>query len=56
MGWFGFNAGSAVGASGLAANTLFVSHIAASAATFVWVLLDWTTLGKPTFVGAINGE
>jgi len=55
MGWFGFNAGSSLTAGALSASTLLVTHMAASAGTVTWVLLDWISTGKPTFVGAING-
>mmetsp|Transcript_30206 Transcript_30206/g.69238 ORF Transcript_30206/g.69238 Transcript_30206/m.69238 type:complete len:540 (-) Transcript_30206:261-1880(-) len=55
MGWFGFNAGSSLTAGGLAANTLLVSHLAAAAGSLVWTALDWTTQGKPTLLGILNG-
>jgi len=55
MGWFGFNAGSSVASGALAANTLLVSHLAACAGSAVWAALDWTTGGKPTLVGILNG-
>jgi Amt family ammonium transporter len=41
VGWFGFNAGSALGANGLAGNALVVTHVAAAAAGLTWCLLDW---------------
>lgn len=55
MGWFGFNAGSSLIAGGLAANTLLVSHLAAAAGSAVWMALDWTTGGKATLLGILNG-
>lgn len=55
IGWFGFNAGSALGANALAANALMVSHIAAAAATLTWVGAEWVRSGKPTLLGAISG-
>jgi len=55
MGWFGFNAGSSLTAGALAANTLLVSHLAAAAGSLVWTVLDWTTGGKPTLLGILNG-
>ena len=55
MGWFGFNAGSALTAGGLAANTLLVTQAASAASSRVWILLSWTRSGKPTVVAAING-
>ena len=55
FGWFGFNAGSALSANGLAANAFVVSHVAAAAATLVWVGIEWMRSGKPTVLGAISG-
>ncbi len=55
FGWFGFNAGSALGANGLAANAFIVTHIAAAAATVSWVVSEWLQHGKPTILGAASG-
>lgn len=55
FGWFGFNAGSALSANGLAANAFVVTHIAAAAATISWVLTEWSFQGKPTILGAASG-
>ena len=55
IGWFGFNAGSALGANGLAANALIVSQAAAAAGTIAWVLVEWCSHGKPTLFGAASG-
>lgn len=55
FGWFGFNAGSALAADGLAANAFMVTHIAAAAAAFTWALLDWILGKKPTVVGICTG-
>jgi Amt family ammonium transporter len=55
FGWFGFNAGSALGANGLAANAFVVTHVAAAAATVSWVLVEWLSHGKPTLLGAASG-
>jgi ammonium transporter, Amt family len=55
MGWFGFNAGSALAAGGLAANTLLVTQTASAATSLVWILLSWKRSGKPSAVAAING-
>lgn len=55
FGWFGFNAGSALGANGLAANAFIASQGAAAAATVSWVLLEWVRSGKPTVLGAASG-
>src|SRR5687768_6316669 len=54
FGWFGFNAGSALGANGLAASAFVCTHIAAAAATFSWVVVEWFK-GKPTRLGAAPG-
>ena len=55
FGWFGFNAGSALSANGLAASAFVVTHIAAAAATVSWVLVEWLSHGKPTILGAASG-
>jgi Amt family ammonium transporter len=55
FGWFGFNAGSAVAADGLAANAFVVTHVATAAAALTWTLLSWAFLGKPSVVGAAAG-
>ncbi|MDF2571446.1 MAG: nrgA 1 [Sporomusa sp.] len=55
FGWFGFNAGSALSANGLAASAFVVTHIAAAAATVSWVLVEWMHHGKPTILGAASG-
>jgi Amt family ammonium transporter len=55
FGWFGFNAGSALSANGLAASAFAVTHIAAAAATVSWVLTEWLQHGKPTILGAASG-
>ena len=55
VGWFGFNAGSALGANGTAAMALFVTHISASVATMVWMGIEWIKLGKPSVLGAATG-
>lgn len=55
FGWFGFNAGSALGANELAANAFVVTQAAAAAATVSWVLLEWKISGKPTILGAVSG-
>lgn len=55
FGWFGFNAGSALAANGLAANAFVVTHVAAAAAGFTWALLDWMINSKPTMLGMITG-
>ncbi len=55
FGWFGFNAGSALGANALAANAFIASQAAAAAATVAWVLAEWIHNGKPTILGAASG-
>ncbi|MGQ0649603.1 MAG: ammonium transporter, partial [Gemmatimonadaceae bacterium] len=55
FGWFGFNAGSALAANGVAANALLTTHAAAAAALTVWMLLDLTRTGGSTAVGAATG-
>ncbi|MHB1132544.1 MAG: ammonium transporter [Chloroflexota bacterium] len=55
FGWFGFNAGSALGANGLAASAFVVTHLAASAAAVSWVAVEWAHRGKPTTLGAVSG-
>ncbi|SCM82721.1 ammonium transporter [uncultured Sporomusa sp.] len=55
FGWFGFNAGSALSANGLAASAFVVTHAAAAAATVSWVLTEWLQHGKPTILGAASG-
>ena len=55
FGWFGFNAGSALEANGLAAHALLTTNTSAAAAVLVWMLIDVIKDGKPTLVGAITG-
>lgn len=55
VGWFGFNAGSALASGSLAANTLLVTHAASAASSVVWILLSWKRSGKPSTIAAING-
>jgi Amt family ammonium transporter len=55
FGWFGFNAGSALGANGLAANAFVVTHVATAAAGVTWTVLSWMITGKPSVVGAAAG-
>lgn len=55
FGWFGFNAGSALAANGLAANAFVVTNTAAAAAAVSWVLIEWFHHGKPTALGAASG-
>ena len=55
FGWFGFNAGSALSVSNVAVNAFLTTHIAAATALFVWILLEWKFVGKPTTLGAATG-
>jgi Amt family ammonium transporter len=55
VGWFGFNAGSALSAGGLASNAFVTTHFAAATATLGWVVAEWLKTGKPTVLGAISG-
>jgi Amt family ammonium transporter len=55
VGWFGFNAGSALGASGLATSAFVNTHFAAAAAAIGWTVAEWIHNGKPTALGAISG-
>lgn len=55
FGWFGFNAGSALGANGLAANAFMTTNTAAAAAALSWAILEWVFSGKPTMFGTITG-
>jgi ammonium transporter, Amt family len=55
VGWFGFNAGSALAASGLAVSAFVATHLGASAATLAWVAMEWWMSGKPTVLGAASG-
>jgi Amt family ammonium transporter len=56
FGWFGFNAGSALGANGIAVHTLVVTHAAAAVAGITWASLEWIFNEKPTIFGAITGS
>ncbi len=55
VGWFGFNAGSALGASSLATSAFVNTHFAAAAAGLGWTVAEWIHNGKPTALGAISG-
>ena len=55
FGWFGFNAGSALAADGLAANAFVVTQIAAGTAALSWIGVEWMHRGKPTTLGAASG-
>ncbi len=55
FGWFGFNAGSALAAGGLASSAFTATHLATAAATLSWVAVEWIFRGKPTTLGAASG-
>jgi Amt family ammonium transporter len=55
VGWFGFNAGSALAADGLATSAFVATNTATAAAALSWMMMDWTTHGKPTVLGAASG-
>jgi Amt family ammonium transporter len=55
FGWFGFNAGSALAANGLAASAFVTTHVAAGAAALSWMIAEWIHRDKPTTLGAASG-
>ncbi|OWJ64419.1 ammonium transporter [Inquilinus limosus] len=55
VGWFGFNAGSALAAGGLSGMAFAVTHIATAAAALAWMLVEWGAKGKPSVLGIISG-
>ncbi len=55
VGWFGFNAGSALAASGLATSAFVATHFAAATAALSWMLAEWLHSGKPSMLGGISG-
>ncbi|MBW1771693.1 MAG: ammonium transporter [Deltaproteobacteria bacterium] len=55
FGWFGFNAGSALAANGLAASAFVATHFASAAAALSWIIVEWLHRGKPTTLGAASG-
>ncbi len=55
VGWFGFNAGSALAADGSAGMAMFVTHISAATGALTWMAIEWIKYGKPSGLGAITG-
>ncbi len=55
VGWFGFNAGSALAASPLATSAFVATHFGAAAAALGWILMEWLRNGKPSVLGGISG-
>jgi Amt family ammonium transporter len=55
IGWFGFNAGSALAADGVAVNAFVTTHMATAAGVVTWIIIEWIASGKPTTLGAASG-
>jgi len=55
VGWFGFNAGSALSANGSAAMAMLVTHLSASAGALSWMAMEWIRHGKPSVLGIVTG-
>ncbi|MCC7257242.1 MAG: ammonium transporter [Gammaproteobacteria bacterium] len=55
VGWFGFNAGSAVAADGAAGMAMLATHTAAAAGCFAWICQEWLKFGKPSVLGIVTG-
>jgi Amt family ammonium transporter len=55
VGWFGFNAGSALTAGGGAGMAMTVTHISAAAASLSWAAMEWIKFGKPSLIGIVTG-
>ena len=55
VGWFGFNAGSAVAANADAGMAMLVTHISAAAASLTWMFIEWVKHGKPSVLGIVTG-
>ncbi len=55
VGWFGFNAGSALAADGTAAMTMLVTHIGAASGSLAWMISEWLRYGKPSVLGIVTG-
>jgi len=55
VGWFGFNAGSALAADGAAGMAMLVTHLAAATGAFVWMLCEWVRYQKPSVLGIVTG-
>ncbi len=55
VGWFGFNAGSALAADQSAGMAMLVTHISAATASLVWMVMEWVRFGKPSLIGTVTG-
>jgi Amt family ammonium transporter len=56
VGWFGFNAGSAVASNGTAGMAMLVTHMSAAVASLTWMAIEWGRFGKPSMVGIVTGS
>ena len=55
IGWFGFNAGSALAANADAGSAMLATHLSAAAGAFMWMLIEWVRFGKPSALGIVTG-
>ncbi len=55
VGWFGFNAGSALSSGELAGTAMLNTHVSAAVAALVWMAIEWTSRGKPSVLGVLTG-
>ena len=55
VGWFGFNAGSALAADGAAGMAMLVTHVGAATGAFAWMVCEWLRFGKPSVLGVVTG-
>jgi ammonium transporter, Amt family len=55
VGWFGFNAGSALAANGNAGMAMLVTHLSAAAGSLAWMMMEWRKFGKPSVLGIVTG-
>jgi len=55
VGWFGFNAGSALAANGNAGMAMLATHLSAAAGAFAWMIMEWVKFGKPSALGIVTG-
>jgi len=55
VGWFGFNAGSALAANGDAGMAMLVTHLSAAAGSLAWMMMEWRKFGKPSVLGIVTG-
>jgi len=55
VGWYGFNAGSALSAGGSAGMAMTVTHVSAATASLVWMVIEWVKFGRPSLIGMVTG-